>query len=343
MRILIVGANSNYAIEKPFLKYLSQQKEVSSVELFAAQNYFLTYYNKGVANKILYRTGFSSILKKINVALKIKVAEFLPDIVFVFKGMEIYPATLRWIKNREINIVNYNPDNPFIFSGRGSGNKNVTQSIHLFDLHLTYNSEVKRKMEVDYKIPTKILPFGFDMEEVLFEKSKQQPEVIKVCFMGDPDKFRAGFLEQLARQGISLDVYGNGWRKFLQHKNITILAPAYGDEFWLTLRKYRVQLNLMRPHNPDTHNMRTFEVGGVGGIQLAPSTEDHKNYFTPEKEIFLYDGLEECLLQIKKILSLPKKDADQIRENARSRSIASGYSYADRSRQALDLIREIIV
>ena len=98
----------------------------------------------------------------------------------------------------------------------------------------------------------------------------------------------------------------------------------YDRVFWKTLRKYRVQLNLMRPHNPDTHNMRSFEVPGVGGIQLAPDTDDHKTYFEPGKEIFLYKNLEECTSQIKKILALNTEDARKIRDHARMRSIDSG-------------------
>jgi spore maturation protein CgeB len=253
--------------------------------------------------------------------------------------MEITARSLQWAKQKGIKLVNYNPDNPFVFSGKGSGNRNVTDSIGLYDLHLTYNSAVQKKILEEYKIPAAMLPFGFDISEEVFIKCIADTEIIKLCFLGNPDTYRANFIMQLAERGIQIDVYGNYWDKFLKHTNISIFAPVYGDDFWFVIRKYRVQLNLMRPHNPDTHNMRSFEIPGVGGIQLAPDTNDHRSYFKPGEEIFIYTDIDDCALQARKILSLPLNDAMQIRAAARERSIASGYTYRDKALAVLDIIR----
>jgi len=126
------------------------------------------------------------------------------------------------------------------------------------------------------------------MSQDLFDDCAKEPEIVKACFLGNPDKIRSSFLTKLAEQGILMDVYGNDWEKFVTHKNITTHQPVYGDEQWKTLRKYRVQINLMRIHNENSHNMRTFEVPGVGGIQVAPFTKEHNLFFEEGKEIFLY-------------------------------------------------------
>ncbi len=340
MKIFIVGSDKVYAIENFYAKYL---REIG-VEIFhfSAQSIFYDYYQKNILNKLIFKAGLSTIFKNINKIFKQEVENFNPDVIWIFKGMEIFPRTLQWARSRNTWLVNYNGDNPFIFSGKGSGNSNVTRSIKLFHLHLTYNSSVKKQMEAEYNIPTGILPFGFDISDGLYEKCRQQPEVIKACFLGNPDKFRGAFLDELAQLGIQLDVYGNDWQKFVTHPNIRIFAPVYGDDFWLTLCRYRVQLNLMRPHNPDTHNMRTFELPGVGGIQLAPDTDDHKNYFEPGKEIFIFDTVAACAVQIREILSFSKEQAQMIRDAARTRSLQSGYRYKDRAYQALQQIKTII-
>ena len=83
--------------------------------------------------------------------------------------MEITPDSLEWAKKKKIKLVNYNPDNPFIFSGRGSGNSNVTNSISLYDLHFTYNLSVKEKLEKEFQSKDCFLPFGFDLDDQLFE------------------------------------------------------------------------------------------------------------------------------------------------------------------------------
>ena len=340
MKVFIVGSDKIYAIENFYVKYLRETG--IDVMHFPAQSKFYDHYQKNILNKIFYKLGLSQILKYINIEFKAAVTLFKPDIIWVFKGMEIFPASLLWAKTQNIKLVNYNPDNPFLFSGKGSGNINLTKSIPLYDLHLTYNTAVKKEMENVYKIRTEILPFGFDIEEDLYKECCKEVELNKVCFLGNPDKSRGFFLQQLAETGIEIDLYGNGWDKFVMHTNVKSFPPVYANDCWKILRKYRVQLNLMRPHNPDSHNMRSFEVPGIGGIQLAPATPDHQEYFEKDQEIFLYTHVADCIKQINKITTLTVVAANLIRTNARTRSIQSGYAYSERAKQALTIIISII-
>ena len=339
MKILVVGSDRIEALENPYVQYL---REIGSeVSIFPAQVKFYKYYEKSILNKLIYRLGISGILKSINKELKEKIETLTPDLIWVFKGMEILPSTLCWAKQRGIKLVNFNPDNPFVFSGRGSGNKNVTDSIGLFDLHFTYNHWVKEEFGRRFGIPVADLPFGFDIPEAIYQAAVDQKEVLKVCFLGNPDEGRALFITQLADAGLPIDVYGNNWKKFVRHNNISIHNSVFGTEFWKVLRKYRVQLNLMRPHNPDSHNMRSFEVPGVGGIMLAPMTKEHPEFFAADKEAFFYRNLEEAVEKARHLIQLSEKEAGEIRSAARSRSLSSGYSYRDRTIFAYSKINEL--
>ena len=188
---------------------------------------------------------------------------------------------------------------------------------------------------------TELLPFAFDISQDVFEVCQKEKEVLKVCFLGNPDKLRASFIQSLANNGIEIEVYGNDWNKFVSHKNITSHPPVYGQEQWKTLRKYRVQLNLMRIHNLDSHNMRTFEVPGIGGIQLAPDTKEHRLFFEANKEIFLYKTVEECVSKIKYLLSLNSDQANQYRTLARKVCINKKHSYKDRALQVLKALEKL--
>ena len=196
--------------------------------------------------------------------------------IWVFKGMEIFPESLQWAKSRNIKLLNFNPDSPIVFTGKGSGNKNVSNSIALFDLHLTYSHSIKKQLEVDFGARVAYLPFGFEISEQLYNECSEEEEVLKACFIGNPDKERALFLMQLAELGTRLDIFGYGWKKYLSHPNLELHDAVLGKDFWKTLRKYRVQLNLMRLHNPDSHNMRSFEVPAIGGIAALPDTNEHR-------------------------------------------------------------------
>jgi len=340
MKILLAGSDNEYAIENFYVKYLKE----AGVEVlhFPAQTIFYQYYQQGLVNKVLFRAGLSGILNKINQEFKVQVQDFEPDIIWIFKGMEIFPDTLKWARAKGIKLVNYNGDSPFIFSGRGSGNKNVTGSIGLYDLFLTYNSVDREAMESRFKVKSEMLPFGFDVSDTLYNQCTQLEEVKKVCFLGNPDPIRANFIKQLANKGVVIDVYGSSWNRFINHPNVSLFKPIKHDEFWKTLRKYRVQLNLMRPHNPTTHNMRTFECGGIGAIQLAPDTPDHSAYFKNEEEIYLFAGVPDCLERIEYLLQMGKEEADLVREHARERSIRDGYSYQCRSMQALNHLNQML-
>ena len=120
-KFLIVGSNSPYAIERYYVQgFKKLGVECSS---FWTQGPFLEYYNKNLLNKILYRIGLSSILKNINADLINYYLAYKPNVIVVFKGLEIYPSTLQKFKDYGSKIVNYNPDHPFSFHGRGSGNR----------------------------------------------------------------------------------------------------------------------------------------------------------------------------------------------------------------------------
>ena len=340
MRLLIVGSDQVHAIENFFIKYTRELN--GPVSMFPATSIFHNYYYKNIFNKIKYRAGLSSVFAEINKTFKEHVEEFKPECIWIFKGMEIFPDTLKWAKSKGISLVNYNPDNPFIFTGRGSGNKNITDSLHLYDLHFTYSLEIEKQLK--QKCPgvrIALLPFAYDISSATYEIASHQPEVLKACFLGNPDQQRASFIHRLAEKGVSIDLYGNDWNKYINHNAVTIFPPVYELELWKTLARYRVQLNIMRVHNVNSHNMRSFEVPAIGGIMLAPDTPEHHIFFEADKEIFLYDDATQCATKINYLLTRSSEDASYIRQLARKRSIESGYSYRDRSKQVIKEIESL--
>ena len=340
MKILLIGSDQVWSLERIYLRHLLE--EGVEAELFATQNLFYEYNSKGIANKIKVRLGISRIFKDINLELRRKIHQYRPDIVWIFKGMEILPETLNWIRSEHILTVNYNPDNPFIFSGRGSGNKYVTRSIPLYDLHFTYNLEVKGRLEEGLHLRSAFLPFGFDLADDIFLSAAAEKEVVRLCFLGNPDLQRAAVIKQLVQAGISIDLYGNDWQKFVKsHPLQRIFPPVYGDDFWKTLRRYRVQLNLMRIHNENSHNMRSFEVPGIGGIMLAPATAEHRLFFANGRNAFLFSGTEDCLQLARHILDLSEEEALGVRNCARRTSLEEGYTYRERVKGALREIKSV--
>jgi spore maturation protein CgeB len=337
LKFLLIGSNYSWSIERIYKRELEALGH--QVELHDVQNQFYDYYYKSIFHKLIYRLGFSRILEKINKALISKVSTQYYDFIWVFKGMEIYPETLRLLKSKSKQLVNFNPDNPFIFSGKGSGNKNVTKSITLFDLHFTYDAWVKNKIESTYNIKTELLPFGFDDEAISGIELNLTEEVNAVCFLGNPDDYRASIIKSLLDNQIEVHLYGNNWDRFIKHKNAFIHEPVYGLDFYKTLRKYRIQLNIMRVHNLNSHNMRSIEIPGSAGVMLAPKTADHTAFFHVGKEIFVYEDSDSLANEAQHILNLDKSVIDKIRIRARSKVIEN-FTYKVQTKRILHLLNE---
>ncbi len=341
MNILIVGSNKVWAFENHYIKHLKTLG--IKVDAFPAHDIFYDYYYKNNFNKILFRSGISNIYQRINKQLIDKVSQNKYDIVWIFKGMEIFPETIVRIKETGSKVVNFNPDHPFEYTFRGSGNKNVLKSIGKYDLHLCYSIPVMERIKTEYNIPAVWLPFGY--EESIIHLPSPNSEINRVCFIGNPDDHRTALIKKLASSNIPIDLYGNNWNKWIKPNkkyDLKYHEAIYKDDFNKTASRYRVQLNFFRPQNEDSHNMRTFEMPGLGCIMLAPESKEHQLLFNENQETFFYKDFNDMLFKIKTILNLSYDEALQIRKNAINRCTTSGYTYKDRAAQVLKHFEELL-
>lgn len=278
-----------------------------------------------------------------NLKLLAEAATFKPNVVWIFKGMEVYPRALRKLRAQGITLVNYNPDHPFMLYSRGTGNRNVSAAIPCYHLHITYSRLIARDLRERYPtIPVSVVPFGHEVSDADFGRIQDEPEVVRACFVGAPDLERRQIVLRFVEAGLPIDVYGLNWDRHLAPSPLLRLNGfVSGDDLLRTLRRYRVQLNVFRPHNVGSHNMRSFEVPAAGGIMLAEDSPEHRDIFEGDRETFYFKTLEEMIARTRAILEMPKAAADAVRAAARKRSVTSGYSYKDRAKAALDAIDQV--
>lgn len=118
MKILVVGSKKEWAIENHYVKHL--RSFGVDIECYYAHDIFYEYFYKSMLNKALFRGGFSKIYEIINTDLIKIVEENHYDIVWIFKGMEIFPRTLEILKSKGAYLTNFNPDHPFLYNFKGS-------------------------------------------------------------------------------------------------------------------------------------------------------------------------------------------------------------------------------
>ena len=108
MKLLIVGSNRHYAIENEYEAALTQYCEVS---IYPIHVYFEDRYNRSILHKLWYKLSLSTFVWSLNKLFLDEVLVIQPDVIWVFKGMEILPNTLIELKRRGTILLNYNAAN----------------------------------------------------------------------------------------------------------------------------------------------------------------------------------------------------------------------------------------
>ncbi len=341
MKILLVGSNFDYAIERYYVRYLKALG--AKINHYPAPDIVFNYHSANLFNKILFKTKINTGYKPVNRRLLEIAYQYQPDVIWVFKGMEIFPETLDRLR-KDFRLANYNPDHPFLIISSGSGNDNVTQSVGLYHLHFCYNTGLQQEIQKRFNLPTVFLPFAYDRMDLAKMDQHRGEEIKKICFQGNPDAYRAGKIELFTEAGIDVDAYGIGWQhtKLRNNKRVKLFGIAPRAEFWKLNQQYRVQLNLFRAYNNGSHNMRTFEIPVAGGIQLAPYSDEQTLFYEPDKEVFFFKDDQEMVAKAKQILSMQTSDARIIRDAAKERSLTSPYSFEDRAQTVYDTFKKMI-
>lgn len=327
MKIVIFGSNASWAIEKIYMRNLIQLGH--EVILFDAALYYNT---NTILQRVLYRLLPSLLFRNVNEKLLNTINWKDVDVLFVFKGIELFKETLLGIKKFKVILANYNPDHPFIRTFASSGGKNIMKCLSAYDIHFSYSKKVLKEIKSIYNCELFYLPFAYDPSYLDSDVIFTQRELVKLCFVGNPDRIRVDLIQKIVSWGFEVDLYGKGWeRYFSENKYVNCCGVLEYKNLYTTLNKYRVQLNIFRPHNKGAHNMRTFEIAGAGGIQLAPYSEDHVNFFDENKEFFLYRNDVELKVRILQLLNLSTSQSEIIRKNVVLRSKLNNYSYESRA------------
>lgn len=340
MTLFIYGEFGPMAMENsiiPVWENLLGQENIHQIERISLPENFQII--ERVCRKIAPQ--YSLQIKKHNEYIIEQIASNLKSKsgLIVFKGMEIFPETLKTIKSLGVKLFCFNPDHPFVYSGSGSGSKFMTESLKLYDLYFTYHHQAQKQL-TDLSVKNHLIPFGYESMAIQQPFVKQEDEILRGSFIGNPNPERVEFFKEVEGK-LQIDLYGSGWTTYFKaSRALQIHGPVHDNVHWETMSRYRFQFNLMARHNPNAHNMRTFSAPASGAIMLAPRNRDHEFYFTDKKEVYLFHDVEQSLELGHHLLDLSFDEAMQIRQAARRRCVESGYSYTHRAKEMLLIMSE---
>lgn len=315
------------------------------VQRFEIAQTFASRIEQSVITKIINRVEPNLLSRDINRKAIANAKNIRPDVVFIFKGMALRPDTLTEIRKYTRLLANYNPDHPLRIYSAGGTNQNIIKGIPRYDVFISYAKAITQKIKAMNGPAAYTIPFGYinnlPQEPVNHKVSTTATPVF--AFAGSWDREREAIFDSLNRADVA--IYGSSaWQ---QAKPASIVhrlyqkKGLYNQELIQCFQTATGILNFMRPQNMDeaSHNMRTFEVPGVGGLLLSPFTQEQADYFEPDKEAVYYQTLDELREKMTYLAAHPK-EAEQIKQQARQRSLSSRYSYDDRAAEVCDLFKK---
>lgn len=280
-----------------------------------------------------------------NAALLGAAKRYSPDVVFVEKGLTIWPSTLRRLHAicPCAVLVSYSLDDVM---NPGNRSRYYMRGLPLYDVHFTTK---------EFNVP-ELLAYGARRVELTgnaYSPHVHRPIHVSsedraiygadVSFVGGYEKARAASLNYMAEHGIPVRVWGNNWHRFKNpHPNLKLeKRPAYGEEYAKVACSSKILLGFLRKSNRDTQTTRSVEIPAFGAFMLAERSADHQALFEEGIEAE-YFGSDEELVEKTKYYLLHDEERDRIAKAGLERCLNSGYSYNHRMQELIEICNEIL-
>lgn len=264
------------------------------------------------------------------------------DIVWIDKGITIYPETLKYIKKKspQTILVSYSPDNMAL---RHNQTQQYLECIPLYDYHITTKSYILDDMK---KLGAKNILFTHKSYESTFHYPRQLSEEEKkqiggdIGFVGAWEKERCESILYLAKHGLNIRVWGGGkWKKYKGlYPNLIIEDKGlYSEDYSKSFQAFKISLCFLRKMNFDLQTSRSMEIPACGGFMIAERTIEHQALFEEGKETEFFSTNEELLKKCKYYLS-HEEERKQIAANGLKKCQTAGYSNIETLRSIINYI-----
>jgi len=301
MNILVVGKKNH--IPWPYYTFRGFVQNNYNTKLF--------YYNE---YSIFERLKKGSNLSRFSKLLK----DFKPDIIVFVSAFFIPKEYYNIAKELRIITVGWIGDS---FDNSKVDFLQLIDKLYLFDTSLVESA-------LDLGFNAELLQVGYDREH---HKNLKINRRDSFNFIGSYTKDREFVLKNLSEQNVEL--YGIKWSK-LHFKPHNWNIKTNKIDFQKLIKIYnstKFSLNITQMENVNKGiNMRVFETIACGSCLLSDNLEDIPLCFEPNKEILVYNNIDELKELIDKVEN-DKNLSKTIVKNAQKRLQSSDYTYKNRT------------
>lgn len=259
------------------------------------------------------------------------------DVVFIDKGVWIWPRTTKYLKERSRGniIIHYTPDFQFL----ANKSRHFRKSLPFYDLCITTKKSEVRNYHASGAKNLMLIEQGYGARLCPVPCEELQEEFLSdVCFVGHLEPYYAEVLEELSRV-VDVKIWGPGWTKFARRSNWAAHCVQgeglFGKDYSRALSGAKIALGLLSKRVPDVSTTRTFEIPACRTLLMAEHTQEHVKLFEPGVEAVFFRNFDELFSLTKHYLN-HADERERIASSGYARCIASGYSLEAQFQKIVD-------
>lgn len=270
-------------------------------------------YTPSFADRVRHKLGLPRDKQKINQRIIHFCQSHSVDMLWVENVKVLKPKTLQRLKRLNIYLAWYSGDNICV---RANQSYYLCKGLPLYDIVFTTKSYNCNPEELPAMGANNIVfvDKGYDPNRhapLVLSQADREHYANDVGFIGTYEYDRAQSMLYLAKHGIRVRIWGNGWAAWQdKHPLLNIEnKPIYDDEYQKAINATKINLCFLRKLNYDLQTDRSIEIPACGAFMLAERTDEHQRLFTEDVEAAFFDNHnpQELLEKVKYYLAHEEK------------------------------------
>jgi hypothetical protein len=297
--------------------------------------------------RVAWKLGFHLDREKASDWLLRRAAEDRPALIWIEKGNMIGPGVLRRLRRLcpDAVIASYTDDDMYNRSNRTWAYTRGLQYYHLVFTTKSYNAGAG-------ELP-RLGAGRVVMVDKAYDPDLHRPQPVDaqergwlaadVGFIGSFEQARAADMLFLARNGIPVRIWGNGWDGFdpgedgLAVERRPLLNTPGNALYSKAVCATEINLCFLRKANRDLQTDRSIEIPACGGFLMAEYSVEHARLFAEDREAVFFRSRDELAQKVRYYLE-HDRERGAIAAAGLRRCRTGGYSHQDRVSFMLDTI-----
>lgn len=252
-----------------------------------------------------FRLRFGPAVMAINRYVLDRLPTVPVDLIWVDKGVCLWPETVRRLRALARHLVYYTPDTSFLHNW----SRHFNRTLKLYDLVVTTKSlevpEFQLRMDPNrLLLVTQTYDRHLHFPRCEFSGKRREAALIGLC-----EPSREACVRTLLDAGLSVRIGGRGWESFLRtHQHNLLLHfegdAVFGEHYAETLSAASIGLGLVTQRFHELHTTRTLEIPACGTALATPRTSETAVMFRDEEAVF-FDSYVELADKVNRLFANP--------------------------------------